>query len=260
MLPHVLAVVALLPLQPQRADTTSIVTSVAQLADRYSLEIVAADWAFPVPTPHGPIDGTPAADSDVERYSVLLVEEFSLYPPAFVSRTGLKRIVLCTELSFAGQRRNAVPHFQADTLYLDVVRGLHSRPYMRKVIHHEFFHIVDLRDDGQLYADDDWRALNPPDFRYGTGGRNAQELRSTSVLTDQYPGFLNHYSTTAVEEDKAEVFANLMVDPVYVRNRATEDPVLRAKVERMKQILARFSPELTDVFWQRVDRAERSDP
>ena len=52
-----------------------------------------------------------------------------------------------------------------------------------------------------------WDALKPKDFKYGSGGKNAQDISTTSLLTEKYPGFLNHYSTTAVEEDKAEVLA-----------------------------------------------------
>ena len=109
-------------------------------------------------------------------------------------------MVLCKELSFAGQRRNAIPDCEHETLYLDVSRGSYSKTYLRGVIHHEFFHIIDFRDDGSVYQDKRWKALNPEKFRYGSGGRTVQDLAKTSVLTDKYPGFLNHYSTTGVEE------------------------------------------------------------
>ncbi len=62
-------------------------------------------------------------------------------------------VVRARELTFAGQRRNAIPDFEHDTLYLDVSRGAYSKSYFRKVIHHEFFHIIDYRDDGSLYND-----------------------------------------------------------------------------------------------------------
>jgi hypothetical protein len=160
-------------------------------------------------------------------------------------------------LSFDGQRRSAIPDFESDILYLDVCRGWPNRLYLRKVLHHEFFHILDYRDDGSVYEDPSWSELNPPEFAYGSGGRNAQGRADTSVLNDQHPGFLNHYSTTGVEEDKAEIFANLIVEPLKMKERVEADAVLRRKVDRLKELVMRFCPEIDEGFWRRA--AERRD-
>jgi Putative zinc-binding metallo-peptidase len=172
------------------------------------------------------------------------------YPIGLVHRSNLKRVVLCEELKFDGQRRNAIPDFEHDVLYLDVKRGDYNTLYQRKVIHHEFFHIIDYKDDGSVYADKAWDALNPASFQYGTGGRNAQENASTSLLTNRFPGFLNHYSTTGVEEDKAEVFANMMVEPKHVDTRAANDSVIKAKRDAMKSLLQEFCAEVDEEFWK----------
>jgi len=127
----------------------------------------------------------------------------------------------------------------------------------RSVIHHEFFHIIDYRDDGELYADRRWMDLNPVEFQYGSGGKNAQDDSSASLMTSDRPGFLNSYSRTGVEEDKAEVFANMIVNGGLLAGRASTDPVLRAKMERMKELLAKFCPEIDDTFWEAARRVER---
>lgn len=222
------------------------------IAAAFEIEVVTTDPGFPIETHHGAIDGASADRRALREYAPLFTVEFALYPVDLVRRTRLDRVVLCRELSFDGQRRNAVPDFASNTLYLDVSRGTHSRTYLRKVIHHELFHIIDFRDDGSVYRDERWASLNPADFRYGDGGRLAQDLAETSVLTTKYPGFLNHYSTTGVEEDKAEVFANLIVDHHHVEDRAARDAVLHAKVERMKAMLAEFCPEVGERFWEKV--------
>jgi hypothetical protein len=72
------------------------------------------------------------------------------------------------------------------------------------------------------------------------------------VLTDRFPGFLNHYSTTGVEEDKAEFFANLMVEPDYVLRRAAEDRVIQAKVLRMRELMADFCDQIEEEFRDRI--------
>src|SRR5262249_1253771 len=112
-------------------------------------------------------------------------------------------------------------------------------------------------DDGLRAEDERWASLNPRGFRYGTGGENAQNMPQSSWLSDDYPGFLNHYSTTAIEEDKAEVFANLMVESEYMESRAKRDPVIRAKVRRMKEFMIGFCPETDDQFWGRASSFKR---
>jgi hypothetical protein len=229
----------------------------ARLADKYGVQVVVDKEPFPVKTAHGAIDGKAASREELRAYVPLLLFEFNLYPRDLVKKTELKRIVLCKDLTFGGQRRNAVPDFEHNTLYLEVARGRHSGPYMRRVIHHEFFHIIDLRDDGELYRDERWAALNGKGFRYGAGGKEAQGDATVSLAGGAAPGFVNRYSMTAVEEDKAEVFAHMMVGYDQLEKRATRDRVLGLKVRRMAGLLERFSPAVDRGFWQRVRRLRR---
>jgi len=218
------------------------------LETRYGIQVELAP-VFPVRNPHGVIDGRLADSEPSSQYAVVLGAEMGRYPVALVRRTGLRTLVLCEGLSFAGQLRAAVPDFGRNTLYLDVDRG--DEAYRRRVFHHEFFHIVDFRDDGSLYRDERWTGLNPPGFQYGDGGHLVQDQPQTSVLTDAYPGFLNHYSTTGVEEDKAEVFTILITDHAYLKRRTATDPVLEAKVGMLKQGLQRFCPAMDAAYWAR---------
>ena len=109
------------------------------------------------------------------------------------------------------------------------------------------------------HADEQWAALNPPGFKYGGGGKSAQGEQNASILTDKVPGFLTLYATTGVEEDKAVVFANLLVDFAYVEKRARKDQVLRAKAERMRELLAAFCPEMDEAFWKTVRNTKRNN-
>ena len=231
----------------------------AIVGSTYDLEIVSESLGFPHSTSWGPIDGQSAALTDLQRYQPLFCQEFSLYPKSLVRKTKLRRIVLCQELKFSGQRRYAIPDFEHDTLYLDV--GTNDQPaiYLRKVIHHEFFHIIDYRDDGLLYEDERWKSLNRPDFKYGKGGATALGNPTTGKLTTEYAGFLTHYSTTGVEEDKAEVFAHLIVNAAAVADRATRDEVLAGKVIRMKSLVQTYCPAADPGFWLRAGELPRAD-
>jgi hypothetical protein len=246
-------------LRAQRVARTGVRAELARLAETYAIDVVAENAKFPVKTTHGVIDGKAARGASIESYATLFIPEFSLYPPELVKRAELKRVVLCEELTFADRRRGAIPDYEHDTLYLDVSRGNYSPSYLRGVIHHEFFHIVDYKDDGDVYADEKWAALNAPGFKYGTGGRAAQGDANMSIVTDKQPGFLTLYSTTGVEEDKAEMFAHLLVDFGYVEKRARKEKVLRAKAERMRELLAAFCPEMNDAFWETVRKTKRNN-
>lgn len=247
-----LLVVVLMTSFAGRAQAISPETQVllAGIETSYDVVVIHAPREFPVPVNGGAIDGRAAADEEIDSYAPLLAQELSLYPPCLVRMARLERIVLCKQLSFAGQRRGAVPDMEHDTLYLDVCSASHNRQFVRKVLHHDFFHLLDFRDDGRLLEDSDWSRLNPPEFRYGKGGETAQDNPQTSLASDDHPGFLNHYSTTGVAEDKAELFAHLLVEHERVVRRAGKDAVLNAKVHRMKALLADLCPEIDCGYWR----------
>jgi hypothetical protein len=232
---------------------------VAGLSQKYSLSIVASSPRFPVRISSGEINGREAARSDVASYLPILESEWDLYPAALIEKTRLRRIILCDGLAFAGQRRTAVPDFENNDLYFDVARGRDSELYTRSVIHHEFFHIIDYRDDGEVYGDARWAALNTSGFKYGTGGVNAQNDPTVSLNNNDVPGFFNRYSTTGVEEDKAEIFATMVVSRRLLDARARIDPVLHEKMQRMQELLQSFCAEMDASFWDAAGRVPRPD-
>ena len=247
-------------LQVLSADPPSdgdIDTQAARLAKDYRISVVVAQPTFPVKTLHGEIAGREAKPNHLKSYVPILASEWSLYPPELIQRTGLRRIILCQSLSFAGQLRTAIPDFENSDLYLDVERGRYAERYVRLVIHHEFYHLIDYRDDGSLYADEKWVALNPVGFKYGRGGKNAQSDATVSLLNNDQPGFLNRYATTGVEEDKAEIFAHLIVNPQKLDERTKSDAIVADKARRMKELLQKFCPQVDGRFWESAAKRER---
>src|SRR5690606_1012800 len=105
----------------------------------------------------------------------------------------------------AGQERWAVPDFVHETLYLDVaVRFARDEVFQRRVIHHEFYHLLEEEWNGDPYFKDPaWAALNTPEHRYGAGGA-ANRDRRLSLFNHPAPGFVSRYAMTGLEEDKAE--------------------------------------------------------
>jgi hypothetical protein len=241
------------------AQTQSSSLDIEEVARKYDLEIVTKLPQFPVKLRTGMIDGAEATKANVDSYLSIFAFEWSLYPPDLVKRSGLKKVVFCQNLSYEKQFRTGIPDFEHNVLYLDVTRGRHDDLYVRKVIHHEFFHIIDLRDDGKLYVDERWSNLNPSKFKYGPGGAKLQDDPTVTTTGKDEPGFLNRYATSGVEEDKAEVFAHMIVEPKMIAERAKKDRFIQAKVERMTELLSEFSPRVDRTFWETVEKTERSD-
>jgi hypothetical protein len=248
---------AIIDLDSTHAKESHAVAVLQKLGDDYQIQMIGMEPEFPVRTTHGMIEGRAATEQALRMYLRWFPDEFRLYPVEAIRNSRLRRVILCAELKFAGQFRTAIPDFEHNTLYLDIERASTSRIYQILVFHHELFHVFDYADDFRVYEDAAWVELNEDDFRYGSGGKNAQDNPETSVLTDRYPGFLNHYSTTGVEEDKAELFANLVVRAKTVERRAESDPVLRTKCDRMRELLHQFCPELDDQFWLAAKKLKR---
>lgn len=217
----------------------------------YSVDVTLQDCEIDVPISGGRITAA-AASTTGQRYQQLMIREFRIYPRAFLKASQLKRIVICSKLAFNGQLRAAIPDFARNTLYLDDSRGSESGNYQRAVIHHEFFHIVDYRDDGIVYDDAHWKTLNPKDFEYGKGGSRLQEDSSQAGFRKPTNGFLTKYSLAGVEEDKAELFAHLIVSQKIVASAVESDVLLDQKVSTLKALTRRFCAELDGSFWAKV--------
>jgi hypothetical protein len=220
-----------------------------KLSERYSLQIVWESQQYPVAIQHGTISGSVPAKEAVAAYVPILDTQLNRYPAETVRAAKLRRVVLVQNLTLNGRGLHGLADFGPNTLYLDVGRLADNPEQMKKCIHHEFFHVMDYMA-GTLSSDPNWEQLNPANFAYAGGNRFAAVRDDAYVWSDARSGFLNDYATTAAEEDKAELFAFLMVRYNLVKERAKKDKVLRAKMDYLKRSVAEFSPEMGADFWE----------
>ena len=200
------------------------------------VEVLRARGGFELMLGHGVISGDSATDEQRDRATRWVREELGRYPAHFLAFAQLRRVVLCGSLREDRRPIPSLPNYN-NTLLLDADA---EEAYLRRLIHHEIFHFVDLADDGSVLRDDAWEALNEPEFRYGFGGRAMRD-----VATAPHPtGFVSGYATAALEEDKAETFAEMMWAPAAAHERALGDAVLQAKIERMRQMTEPHAPGL----------------
>jgi len=172
----------------------------------------------------------------------MLEKEIALYPPAFISESGLRVIAVVKDLAYDGQPRAALPDPYVGVLYLDALLGRAFPVYQRHVIHHEYFHFVQGKRFGDPYVrDPKWMSFNPPGFRYGKGGVTARDSGVTP-LNHPAAGFINAYAQSAPEEDMAEVFAALRVpeERALLLEWARQDEVLRRKIEYLEEFFESY--------------------
>jgi len=166
----------------------------------------------------------------------------------------LRRYVMCEELRYNGQRRRDVPDLASGTLYIDV--GDRAVRRKRHSFHHELWHMVDFHLLGNAFEayDAEWSQLNPPGFKYGSGGKHMRTDSSSSQLSSAPPSgeFLNRYSTSSVAEDKAEIWASLMC-----YQQVLKSPALRAKAQLLKKRARGLCESMNDKWWAAVVESQQ---
>lgn len=219
--------------------------TVRALQEKYGIRLLAGD----VPRPKDDdIKFTQLTSADLPSLKVYLrvfAEEFNKYPPAFVKSCGVDTIVFTKDMTVNGQQRNAIPDSEARRLYFDPFGGDHSENYQRHVVHHEYFHVADhILNAAAVVADPNWASLNDPKFSYGGGGHTARG-GDQGGATNREPGFWNRYSTSGIEEDKAEIFACLLIpsEMNLLEQRCRQDAILDAKVRHMKNFVRYYAKE-----------------
>ena len=182
------------------------------------------------------------AEIEAEAAFLEMVErEMGSYSRRLLQRSQLRGVVVVAGLRVEGQARAVVPDEPRRLIYVDPFIGAGNITYQRHALHHDFFHFLAARWEGDAYfTDPAWLALNRAGTRYGNGGKNARE-GNQFALTHPAPGFVNLYAQSAIEEDMAEVFAMLQVpeERALLLEWATDDEVLRGKIAYIEAFLAR---------------------
>lgn len=163
--------------------------------------------------------------------------EWCIYPKSFIKKSKLKNVIFVNRIQFTtpffSQYRAGCPETnQTESLVLSTKER--NFLYIRIVIHHELFHYIDWVDDFS-YEDEGWEELNVPGFKYGKGGEYEREWIK---LDPDAKGFINHYSTSALEEDRAEIYQYLIGCPDEALNN--KDEIVQKKVKRIRDFVMKF--------------------
>lgn len=222
--------------------------TLAKLAAEDGIEIQIVDHPMRVVRDGYEVTADPVTEAQLAAYAPLFDQEWRRYPRTLMVRTRLGTVLLGANVRVNGQPRAAVPEEIPGWFWLDAAVGSRLPAYGKHVIHHDFYHLIDYWDSPDRRRDPNWETLNPPGTHYGTGGWNMQKGNPGALRSD-LPGFLCAYATSAVEEDKAEVFSHLLTSTPFVMDRVAHDPVIARKVARIRALVVAFEPTMDDAWF-----------
>lgn len=241
----------------------AIIAELKQLEEDYNIQLVSIGPAFVPDGKRNVFMGMPLDPGMLQTYIPLFIKEWRLYPKSLIRKTKLRRILLCQDLIVNFVHQGAAPDPETKTIYFNL-DALHlSKPleqieqFFREAIHHQLFHYLDYQIDLDIQNDAAWAKLNEKGFNYGMNHRWNRYDHSTINVTNRYPGFISQYSLINTAEDKAEIFSRMMLNLHEMECRAKDDLILGTKIERLKQIVKGYCPEMDDQFWLKIRYLER---
>ena len=218
---------------------TEMKSDMDALFKRFKIKYKIPSSKFKIKTFSYKIESNPCENEDLDMFIPLFFLEFLIYPKSFIKNSKIKQIIFVHDIQFTtpfySQERAGCPEYQ-QTKSLILAAAERNFLYIRIVMHHEFFHYVDWIDDNS-YEDEVFEKLNEPNFKYGNGGEFEREWIKLDKGTK---GFINHYSTTGLEEDRAEIYQYLIGDPDEALNN--KDEIVRKKVKRIQEFVNKFDP------------------
>jgi hypothetical protein len=202
----------------------------------------------------------------------MLREEFDIYPEAIVTRLGFGNIYILDEFVFrdvklAGQSFSWLPKpAVAYGLNSFKPEDANSRAFFSRTTHHEVFHAMERQfttAGGPLFGAN-WDALNEPGFKYRIGPNSvgAEGQPTYSKENAGRKGFAEAYGMNIATDDRATLYARMMVEDKAFLARLATDPILRAKTHRLLEFSLRIYFELSvrqtvpvpSAYYDRLDR------
>ena len=185
----------------------------------------------------------------------MLREELDMYPDAIVSRLGFGNIYILDEFTYrdvklAGQSFSWIPKpAVAYGLNSFKPEDAASRAFFSRTTHHEVFHAMERQfttAGGPLFGAT-WDALNEPGFKYRIGPNSVSAEGQPTHTKDNKgrKGFAEPYGMNIATDDRATLYARMMVADQVFYGRLPTDPILLAKTKRLQEFFRNIRHELS---------------
>ena len=182
----------------------------------------------------------------VEPELNLFFEALEELGESFVKKSGLSRVIICSNLTLHGNPCGGVA--AGNTIYL-------SKGFSKKTVYHEMFHVFDKHNN-----DKDWLSCNHKRFIYrGIDFKDkpvSKKLRkklgkNNSKYNIDFSGdFVSDYAQSNESEDRAETFSYMIANSKTVWQKAQKSRALRMKMMYIVQMTSRNSL-LGKEYWVR---------
>lgn len=167
---------------------------------------------------------------DADAAAVSVAGALQSLPDGALAKLRLRYVILCGGATAAGQRIGGIPVPPLDLLMLDAGDDV-SMPHRTL---HELYHLIEYRFGG--IGDVEWSAQ----FGGGYSNRYPGLLRKAPLGSGK-PGFATAYGETYPHEDRAELFAHMVLNPRELAGLigSRGDTVLKRKVDFLSDKLDR---------------------
>lgn len=140
----------------------------------------------------------------------LLDQRLAQYPKTVLEQTKahFTELTICLVRQITGTKENGslpsatgIQFFQDNKAYVVITTGKHSQ----QALYHELYHVMQTHILTESTSLDQWEALNPANFVYGS----SQD--ADIYLQGQTRAFVDHYSMGSLKEDQARILENAML-------------------------------------------------
>ena len=228
-----------------------------QFAEQHDVKVSVTNRSTWFESADGVVQCDPVDAEALERYVPILQSELSLYSSRFLRSINFKQLTLCGALHADGDPVRGVTVLNMGRVYLSAL-ATYSEVHLKTPIHHEIFHLMDWDHEGMWDDDPQWNRINRGGFRYASQSDASSSQRKTQSRQTAALGFVTHYSKASPKEDRAELFAELVVNYPAVVGQAEHDAVLRSKINHLKRVVQRFGGGMGGPFWERVRKRQQA--
>lgn len=196
------------------------------------------------------ITAFPPTALDAAQSTPALVNELSIYPEAFLKRSGLLKVVVSRGLERDGKPWGGFAFWggsKKGTLFV----GLRNLAWAAKVIHHEVFHLT--QHTRELEGKQDaWRKCNPEGFVYASEGEIDRTRQRVATITA--------YARSNPDEDQAETFAWAVIDAPFLEQQAKQDEAIDCKAKLVRAWVKLIDSSFDDERWTKFASRRPGDP
>lgn len=194
---------------------------------------------------------TSADDPVLDKFVESFVENFEIFSPKFIKKSGLRALVFARDITFANIKVGGGFEMTDSVLYINIPKRFYTSEYTQYIIYHEFFHLLQNRFPypHEFINYKKWRSLNAPGVKYYPGGalamlRAYKSKRGYFFQKPKIKGFVTQYGRTDYFHDPTEIFCCLFIESKYSKMRTwmKSDRYLRRKVDYLLECLNRISP------------------